>query len=494
MNDQQKSATRIAIVLFVLCLVVLGTAVNQYRASTIYWQEWNRAVTWVDALGDMLGRSRTFQDKSPAFFASMMGWLLSQTPTSVPQEGHLRVPSLDLFHFPSGHLKPSKPEEKEGDPSNKNRRALIRFGEAAAKTYSKHNDAEKRRQELTNLVNTFVDKEFPAYRRHAPLKLLAQIDAPVNWEVVVQWIVHGLPWFDPEHEPDSQEGLQHDMLVRRHIKEQLWASKPPESEQMLRNLWENAYTKASAMKPRPIEIQAGGVGLSINALGLLLLAAPAIVVLQLLFLVMDHSATEPAPISKIPRSFISFPRLGSPHDPLNPLVPSGLVDFGGRLLWLLFCALPLALISVGIMTEWNMPDGFYIYWSPYPSRFAYIDFISLALSILVTFFLTTDSNAMKERLSPVARFIAWRLAAVLIAIIIGPIAYRWFPGPKIWATIGDTLPGVWSRRAMMYAVIWVLGLLFAFDRRNRTLFAFSLIALAFYVWWIRSARMVDLFS
>lgn len=251
------------------------------------------------------------------------------------------------------------------------RTAAHEFGEGATKIFLTHSLQEDRAREFRSLVTKAYkdDAEAARFLNTEVVSRLVAIDSPPEWDRIAWWVAHGV-WPDPPGmhvgsgtgvtfktrlaEPSSDDDADR-FYVYRLVR---FTPDLISADRALVTLWQQSYVEQRTAGTAPPGVSLPGLGLSLSAEAIVAGAAPALLLLQLIFLVhRERQLSIAAPDTDA----FAFPSYACPSDPLCGPIPRTLAEAVQRFVWTLFLLLPTSLFSVGLLTRYDLlfPLGYF---------------------------------------------------------------------------------------------------------------------------------------
>lgn len=333
---------------------------------------------------------------------------------------------------------------------------------------------------------------------------LAALDAPSEWEQIAWWITGGeWPSAGGMHGVGGPGGVTFGVRVSEEPtdkEDQFYAYRllrfsltPQSADQELFDLWKQlSFNKWSSVTEPRLAIPT--FGFSVSADAAVGMAAPILILLQLMFLMYwerSNSATSSDFVG------FAFPSYDSPDDPLDGPFPATPGEMFQRLLWALFLMLPTCLFAVGLLTRYDLhyPLGYFKgstttffaaeMWSRTDDAVSYLmdwmTLICLALSVI------TIARIARPRFFPPRNFPSERTIAVVAFFV--ALACAW---ACVYATrlAFDTVVAPLSNASSVprnmgylaaFGVVWSVSIGIAIKQRARFLGLISIMGLTVFV-------------
>jgi len=243
------------------------------------------------------------------------------------------------------------------------------FGMNATKAFLSESSPDERARKLQSLVSLAYrsDTEAALFLNTEVVPRLATIDSRSEWNKIAWWIASG-EWPDPGglttppgHGVTFSERFadpHFEFYDRYYVYDLLqFAPDLDSADKALVTIWQQSYAEQRTdVAPPGVSLPVLGLSMPIEAIALG--AAPVLLLFQLVFLV--HWVRQWSILPPGTDTF-AFPAYACPSDPLRGPMPRTLADAAQRLIWMLFLALPTALISIGLLTRYDLvyPLGYF---------------------------------------------------------------------------------------------------------------------------------------
>jgi hypothetical protein len=322
---------------FVLSIFLLNSSLGDLRERR------NKQDDRYRALSEMVDRLHSYRAKDGEFFENLV--VASLETESQSGRHRDQYPSL----FRKGRLWEI--------------RSVETFGAKAANVLKIKTLPSERESEFRAFIAEAFkdDKEVALFINNEIVPRLATIDTPAGWEDISSWIAFGKYLNSGQTIPGDGVGIT---FGKRFIDQpgddedrfyvyRLLLSTPEQSsvDDELLALWKQSYNETrSSVTPLP-GVAVSLFGLSISADAVVAGAAPILIVLQFLFLIHWERRADADETS---RSSFIFPSFACPNDPFNGPIPKTLGEIAQRLIWTLFLILPISLLSVGLLTRYDL--------------------------------------------------------------------------------------------------------------------------------------------
>lgn len=336
---------------FVLSIFLLNSSLADLREQRDKKDERYRA------LSRMVDRLHSFRAKNSEFFKDIVVASLETERIFRHRDQYpnliIRVQTIDG----------SKVVNTNGEPLLEVEKSAEIFGAKAASAFKMESSPNEREGEFRALIAEAFkdDNEVALFINNEVVPKLAAIDTPAEWKDISSWIAFG--------EYPSTGGTYFHGGVgitfgKRFINQssdhddrfyiyKLLLSTPNQlsvDEELFSLLKQSYNEKRSSATVLP-GVSLSLFGLSISADAVVAGAAPILIVLQFLFLIHWERR---AITSTTGSDSFTFPSFACPNDPLNGPMPKTLGEAAQRLIWALFLIFPISILSVGLLTRYDL--------------------------------------------------------------------------------------------------------------------------------------------
>jgi hypothetical protein len=358
-QDVGKDAKRSAEILFALTLFLAGAVYLLNLSLADRRRLVNRHRHETEMYSQMIERLRSFRARDAALFSRLA--MASFSWIELLTEDTRRYPTL-VRMVPlrgQGYTFLPIPEDRLVQLAEGSRA----FGDRAASVFAVHSSPDDRARELAEVVlETFNrDREAALFLNSEIVPHLAHLDMPSEWDRIAWWIAYD-KWPEP---PGGHNQSPGEITFATRINEwpseydrrfqayQLLLFLPPGStpEHELFRVWNESRSTTQPADLAPPRVTVPMVGLSVPTETIVAAAGPLLALLQLIFLV--HWAQR-RPVALSRRATFEFPSYACPRDPFEPPRPRTLADLVQRFVWVLFLVLPGALLTVGLLTRYDL--------------------------------------------------------------------------------------------------------------------------------------------
>jgi hypothetical protein len=496
--EPERATKTAARVLFIACVFValsiflLNASLAERRA--LLTKRWER----YDAHTRMVERLISFRAKDASLFQDLV--TSSFTIESLIQWDEEKYPGL-VRRVPLGKgtwgFSPMPEARRERLIT-----AVRSFGEKAAAVFPAGETVADRLPPLRAAVAVAFegDREAASFISAEIAPKLAALDAPAEWRQIAWWISGGeWPSSGGSHGTGGPGGVTFGVRVTEEPTEgddQFYAYRllrftpvPQSADQELFDLWKQSYFDRHSSATEP-SLAIPTFGFSVSADTAVGMAAPILVLLQLMFL-MYWERSNSATSSDF--AGFAFPSYDCPNDPLDGPFPATPGEMFQRLVWALFLMLPTCLFAVGLLTRYDLhyPLGYFKgstttffaaeMWSRTGDAVSYLmdwmTLICLALSVI------TILRIARRRFFPPRNFPSERTTAIFAFVV--ALACAW---ACVYATrlAFDTVVAPISNASSVprnmgylaaFGVVWSVSIGLAIKQRARFLGLISIMGL-----------------
>jgi hypothetical protein len=462
----QRKAAKIlfsVLLLFVAAIILLNFALQAFD------DELESKIRITKETENRLGKLRAYRSLNADFFQGLTHSAL--WPSLLSRKVHYNsIGTLDRYV-----------SETEEDAE--------KFALIAVEIFQKTKDVPTRSKLLKDAVNQYFRNETIRERLGLVLPLyMAEVDDSGKWRNITLWISHEF-WPPPSafgYGRDFSRGYtgrfrRHDSYIfdKSYVHSELELRGPENSEEFLLTEWRKAELELREFKPRQPNINVFGGAFPIAVEQILIFAAPILCFTHLVFFVhwmrVQQASKSILSAKKSSMSqYFSFPRYGSPTDPLCPPTPRTFSEFVERCIWLGFLVGPLFLYVIAIITQFDLRMDWRVYgsasWLEVIAKSKAVNAISFVLDLVVLACFLLSLVIVISITSKQTRVSKLKHSELYIVIFVATVVIG-FIAVVISRTVNEVNTSVFARNIYVlwgFGGAWIVGSVWAYIRDSRT--------------------------